>query len=88
MDEGAISARDWDVKPVGLIGHAFIRRIVPCFDAVRIYWIRPGREPEKDWTRRMRLRANELSLRTPRHRRGRPTRLGRGRGTEGFLGLE
>ena len=31
--------------------------LVLGLDAVAIYWIRPGREPEKDWTRRMRLRA-------------------------------
>lgn len=65
LDEGVSPNRDWAVEPVSLIGHSFIRRILPRFDAVGIYWIRPGREPEKDWTRRMRLRAKKLSLRTP-----------------------
>ena len=54
-----------DGHQVHLANTGAIQHIIPRSDAVGIYWIRPGREPSRDWTRRMRLRANQLSLRTP-----------------------
>ena len=51
LDETASSDRDWAPKPASLISRRFIHAIVPRADAVAVYWMRPGREPSKDWTR-------------------------------------
>jgi len=51
----ASSNRDWATQLDSLIRRPFTHDICSRSDAVVIYWIRPGREPARDWTRRMRL---------------------------------